>query len=89
MPPKPATVGDWSVEAFSTPSSDSTTSLFVHFDNKRYAFNVPEGFCRNAASTSLSLSKTDSVFLSKIHSDAIGGLAGNFVLLFSRGITVF
>jgi ribonuclease BN (tRNA processing enzyme) len=80
----PVTNANWSIEVVSTPSADSSTSYVIHFDSQRYIFNSPEGFTRVVASTGLPLRKATSVFLSRIHSDAVGGLAGEFRIDYTR-----
>lgn len=75
--PLPTSGDKFSISVLSTHSSDSSPSLLVTFDNRRYLFNTPEAISRIALQSKVGLRKVGNVFLGSLQDSA--GLPG-FIL---------
>ncbi|GAA5821347.1 hypothetical protein JCM10212_000982 [Sporobolomyces blumeae] len=75
--PPPTSGSRFTASVLSTHSSDSSPSLLVAFDSKRYLFNTPEAISRIALQSKVGLRKVSNVFLGSL--DESAGLPG-FVL---------
>lgn len=75
--PLPTSGDKFSISVLSTHSSDSSPSLLVTFDSRRYLFNTPEAISRIALQSKVGLRKVGNVFLSSLQDSA--GLPG-FIL---------
>lgn len=64
------------IQIVGTDTVDSTPSLLVFFDNKRYLFNVGEGTQRLCLEHKVKLGKVDSIYLTSLNWEVVGGLPG-------------
>ena len=68
-----------------TDTGDTTPSLLLFFDSYRYVFNVGEGFQRYCFQHRLKLGKLNDVFLTRMSTEAAGGVPGLFITLSDYG----
>ena len=61
-------------------------SVLLFFDSYRYVFNVGEGFQRYCYQHRLKLGKLSDVFLTRMTTEAAGGVPGLFITLSENGI---
>ncbi len=69
------------VLALGSDTSDTLPSVLVSFDNKRYLFNIGEGFQRYALQNKIKTAKIDGIFLTRATTEAAGGLPGTLLTL--------
>ncbi len=69
-----------------TDTGDTMPSVLLFFDSYRYVFNVGEGFQRYCYQHRLKLGKLSDVFLTRMTTEAAGGVPGLFITLSENGI---
>ncbi|KNC83238.1 hypothetical protein SARC_04516 [Sphaeroforma arctica JP610] len=70
-----------------TATGDSSPSVMLVFDKKKYLFNCGEGFQRLATEQTAKLAKVDSIFLTRLRWRNLGGLPGVLLSLAGIGAT--
>ncbi|KAJ8452083.1 hypothetical protein Cgig2_016664 [Carnegiea gigantea] len=69
-------------------TQDTSPSVLLFFDKKRFIFNAGEGLQRFCAEHKIKLSKVDYIFLSRVCSETAGGLPGLMLTLAGMGAEV-
>lgn len=69
-----------------TDTGETTPSVLLFFDAYRYVFNVGEGFQRYCFQHRLKLGKLNDVFLTRMSTEAAGGVPGLLITLSEFGI---
>lgn len=64
------------VQVLGTGITDAPPSVFLFTDKRRYLFNCGEGSQRFASEHRIRLAKLDTVFLTDLSWEAVGGLPG-------------
>lgn len=64
------------VQVVGADTGDSTPTLLVFFDAKRYLFNCGEGTQRLCTEYKVRLSRVDNIFLTRLSWENVGGLPG-------------
>lgn len=64
------------VQALGGATSDTTPSIMFVFENKRYLFNCGEGTQRLCTEHKVKLGKLDSVFVTRLNWEQLGGIPG-------------
>uniref|UniRef100_A0A7C9A5Q2 ribonuclease Z n=1 Tax=Opuntia streptacantha TaxID=393608 RepID=A0A7C9A5Q2_OPUST len=66
-------------------TQDTSPSVLLFFDKKRFIFNAGEGLQRFCTEHKIKLSKVDYIFLSRVCSETAGGLSGLMLTLAGMG----
>lgn len=67
-------------KAISTNTRDLKTGIILIVEESKYMFNVPEGFCRLAWGNGIFVKSFPKyIFISSLHPDYFGGLAGLYL----------
>lgn len=64
------------VQVLGADTGDSTPTLLVFFDSKRYLFNCGEGTQRFCTEHRVRLARVDNIFLTRLSWENTGGLPG-------------
>lgn len=64
------------VQILGTESLETTPSLMLFFDSKRYLFNCGEGLQRLSTEHHIRLSRINTIFLTRLNWEDVGGLPG-------------
>jgi len=67
-------------------TGDTLPSVLLFFDSYRYIFNVGEGFQRYCFQHRLKLGKINDIFLTRMSTEAAGGLPGLYITLSDYGV---
>ncbi|KAI8998136.1 beta-lactamase-like protein [Gaertneriomyces semiglobifer] len=70
-----------------TDTVDASPTIVVHFDSQRYLFNCGEGTQRFAHEHKVRLAKIQTVFLTRVGWECVGGLPGMLLTLADAGTT--
>lgn len=69
-----------------TDTGDTCPSILLFFEHQRFIFNVGEGFQRYCCQNRIKLGKVKDYFLTRLSSDAYGGLPGLILTLTEYGL---
>ncbi|XP_049849537.1 uncharacterized protein LOC126319882 [Schistocerca gregaria] len=75
------------VQILGTSTVDSTPSVLLFLDKKRYVFNCGEGTQRFCSEYKIRLSKTKFFFFTRLSWHHIGGLPGNILTVSDEGVS--
>ena len=64
------------VQVLGADTGDSTPTLLVFFDSKRYLFNCGEGTQRFCTEHRVRLARVDNIFITRLSWENVGGLPG-------------
>ncbi|PSS07413.1 Zinc phosphodiesterase ELAC protein like [Actinidia chinensis var. chinensis] len=66
-------------------TQDTSPSVLLFFDKRRFIFNAGEGLQRFCTEHKIKLSKIDHIFLSRVCSETVGGIPGLLLTLAGMG----
>eukprot|EP00003_Mantamonas_plastica_P031833 TRINITY_DN8424_c0_g1_i1.p2 TRINITY_DN8424_c0_g1~~TRINITY_DN8424_c0_g1_i1.p2 ORF type:complete len:103 (-),score=28.58 TRINITY_DN8424_c0_g1_i1:170-478(-) len=72
-------------EVVGTDTGDSSASVLMTVENKRYIFNIPDGLQRFTLQHKVKLSKIDHVLATRMHVNTTGGLPGLLLTVSDAG----
>ena len=72
-------------QVLSLASGETSPSLLLFFDSKRYLFNAGDGVQRLCHEHGISLHKISDIFLTSLHPESVGGLPGLMLTMMMGG----